>query len=374
MNAPSNRPIRPVQLVRRGKLKLSMQRRGAALFGRRVETKILTYLGGPVFFQIARTAYRMDLIGLVRRQPGITREEIQRQLNLPEGSTHVILLGCVAMKFLKKRGERYYYHRLGLGKLLDPSEPFNLAPHLELMHHITEPTIRYLEESLRTETPAGIQAFPGDEDSIYGRLAHLPELQKIFYDALNVRTQSANPHFLDRVDFSPFSRVMDVAGGDGEILQTIAESYPKLHGTVLEIPTVAQLANERFAKRNLSDRLRGVPIDIFHEEFPPDHDCILFCHVLGNHSPAANVGLLKRAFAALPVGGIVMIYSAFMDDDGTGPLSAAMISAFFLCAMSGKGRQYSRKECEAWLTEAGFVESTRVGLIMNHGALIARKP
>src|SRR3954464_15369346 len=127
MNVPSNRPIRPANLVRRGNLKMSMRRRGAALLGRKLERKILSYLGGPVLFQIARTACRLDVIGLVRRQPGIAFAEIQRQLSLPEGSTHVILQGCVAMKFLKKRGDRFYYNRLGLGRLLDASEPMNLV-------------------------------------------------------------------------------------------------------------------------------------------------------------------------------------------------------------------------------------------------------
>lgn len=368
------RPIRPAGLVRRGQLQLSMKRRAAAAFGRRFESKIFAYLGGPVLFQIARTACRLNLIGLVRRRPGITRVEIQQELGLPEGGAHVILLGCVAMKFLKKRGEGYYFRRLGLAQLLDSSEPFNIATHLELMHHITEPAVRHLEEAIRTGKPAGIQAFPGDEDSFYGRISHDPELQRVFYASMNARTQSANPHFLDRIDFSPFENVMDIAGGDGEILQTIAERYPRLRGTVLEIPSVADLANQRFARHSLSDRLHSLAIDIFREDFPAGHDCILLCHVLGNHSPASNLGLLQRSFAALPSGGIVMIYSAFMDDDATGPLSAAMISTLFYCVMAGPGRQYSRKECEAWLSTAGFVEITRVDLIMNHGVLLARKP
>lgn len=369
-----NRPIHPTGLVRRGRLKLLLQRRAAAAFGPRFESKIFSYLGGPVLFQIARVAGRLGLIGLVRRRPGITRREIQETLELPEGSVAVILLGCVAMKFLKCRGERYYYRPLGLGRLLDPTSSMNVAPHLELMHQITEPAVRYLEESLRTGRPAGLQAFSGDEDSFYGRIARDPKLQQVFYESMNARSQSANPHFLDRIDFSPFTNVMDVAGGDGEMLQTIAGRYPRLQGTVLEIPSVAALARRRFAEHNLSGRLKSVAIDIFQDEFPTGHDCILFCHVLGNHSPASNLVLLQRAFRALPSGGIVMIYTAFMNDDASGPLSAAVISAFFYCVMSGPGRQYSRKECEAWLTAAGFVEITRVKLIMNHGVLLARKP
>src|SRR2546421_488312 len=113
MNVPSNRPIRPAKLIHRGKLKLSMQRRGVAL--------------------------------------------------------------------------------------LDDSESTNLAPYLELMHHIIEPSVRYLEEALRTEQPAGIKAFPEDQDSFYGRIAQTPELQRVFYESMNLRAQSANPYFLDRI-------------------------------------------------------------------------------------------------------------------------------------------------------------------------------
>jgi SAM-dependent methyltransferase len=344
------------------------------LVARRLENQTLPLFGGPVFFQILRTAYRLGLFDLLSQKPGLTRPEIQQQLQLQEEPAHILLLGCTALKFLRKRGDRYFFRSRLAQRALSNHGPLSIEPILEWMHHIVDPGMRFLEESLREARPAGLQAFPGEGDNLYARIADNPQLQSCFYGAMNMRTARQNEIFLDVVDFNKLHNVLDVAGGDGQILEAIANRYPHIRGTVLEIPSVAELATQRFAKGGLSQRLNAVAGDMLREEFPTGYDAVLFCHVNGNHSPDANRDLMRRAFRALNSGGIVCIYSAFMDDDGTGPLSSAILSAVFYCIVSGKGRQYSRAESTAWLTETGFVDVAHGTLMHNHAVILARKP
>ena len=42
------------------------------------------------------------------------------------------------------------------------------------------------------------------------------------------------------------------------------------------------------------------------------------------------------------------------DDNGTGPLSAAFLSLYFLCLATGEGRVDAPSEYEAWFREACF--------------------
>ena len=345
-----------------------------SLIARRAEQVTLPILGGPVFFQIARAACRLNLIGLLRRQPGLTLPDIQQQLHLQEQPARILLLGCVALGLLKQRGGRYFCRSPITSRMLDPQDAHSFAAFLEWMHRIVAPSMQHFETALREARAAGLDAFPGDEDTLYGRIERDPELQAVFYAAMNARTRTINDLFLDRIDFSPIRRVLDVGGGDGEILMAIALRYPHLQGTLLEIPTVAAKAAERFAKHRLEARLEAVAADMLHDEYPTGHDCVLFCHVNGNHSPDTNRNLLRRAFAALTPGGLVGLYSAFMHDDASGPLSSAMLSAYFYCTISGQGRQYSWQESEIWLNDAGFTDITRTTIVQNHGVILGRKP
>lgn len=358
-------------LVRRGG---GLRRLVTSLISRRLERMILPIVGGPVFFAIVRAAFQLDLVGLLLRHPGLRVEEIRQRLELQEEPARILLLGCVALRILRKRGDRYYCGSFVARRLFRRDGAWSLEPVLEWMQQIVAPSMRYFEESMREATAAGLRAFSGEEDNLYGRIAHDPELQTVFYNAMNARTRTVNEGFLDRINFEKFRVVLDVGGGDGEILLAIVRRYPQVQGVLLEIPPVADRANERFQGEGLADRLTAIGGDMFRDEFPSGHDCALFCHVNGNHSPESNRDLLRRAYASLPSGGHVMVYSAFMDDDGSGPLSSAMLSAYFYCTVSGQGRQYSWAESEAWVSGAGFVDLTRAVIAYNHGVILARKP
>lgn len=367
----ATRGRKPRLPVRRGG---SWRRSLTSLLWQRAERYALPILGGPVFFAIARAAYRFNLIGVLRREPGLTLPQICQRVSLAEEPARILLLGCVALKMLRKRGERYYCGSVFATRMFDREETLGVGAFLEWMQHIVAPSMRYLEESLREERAAGLEALPGTGDHLYARLAQNPSLRDVFYAMMQARTRPLNAWFVERIDFSGFRHVLDVGGGDGALLLLLAEQYPHLHGTVLELPEVAALTSQRFRERGLEPRLRAMAADITRDPFPSGHDCVLFAHILGNHAQETNRGMLRQAFAALPSGGWVMLYSAYANDAGTGPASSALISAYFYCTVSGQGRQYSWRESEVWLSEAGFVDITRVVLVQNHGVILGRKP
>jgi SAM-dependent methyltransferase len=342
-------------------------------FGKIVERMFLPILGGPVFFAILRTACQLNLFKLLLRRPGLTLEDLAAEVKLEHEPLRVLLLGLVSLQLLRKRGEKYYCRRAPLMRGLDPDQAINLLPFIEFMHHIVAPSMHYLEESLRENRAAGLEALPGTGDNLYERIDGNADLQQVFYNMMNARTRVVNEFFVQLVDFSKFQRVLDVGGGDGQILEAIATRYPHLQGTLLEFPSVAEKANQRFASCGLSNRLQAVAVDILQDDYPGGHDCLLFCHVNGNHSPETNAKLLRRAFDALVPGGVICVYSAFMHDDATGPLSSALVSAYFFCTVTGEGRQYSWQEVETWLKSAGFVDVTRQWIVQNHGIILGRK-
>jgi cyclopropane fatty-acyl-phospholipid synthase-like methyltransferase len=232
----------------------------------------------------------------------------------------------------------------------------------------------YYFDSVTQCRAAGLDVFNGEEDNLYARLTHHPNLEKIFHEAMQARSKATNLEFVKLVRFSKFSRILDVGGGSGENLSTIAHYHPRATGTLLDFPSVAKIAAKRFRDEGLSNRFKAVGLDIFAEDFPKGHNCILFCHFTPIFSEKICRKLVRKAYEALESNGLVCIYTTLMRDDERGPLHSALLSPYFLCTVSGVGRHYSWKETRSWLQEAGFINITKAKLIRSDGVVLGFKP
>ncbi len=258
--------------------------------------------------------------------------------------------------------------------LFDKDSPRSTIANLEWMHHIVYPSISYYFESVTQARAAGLEIFKGNEDNLYARLAHDRRLEQVFHESMQARSRATNSEFVELVQFSNFSRVLDVGGGNGENIIMIAKRYRNVRGTLFEFPTVAQKAAKRFRDEGLDDRLKPVGANILEKDFPRGHDCILFCHFTPIFSEDTNRDLMRRAYAALEPGGIVCIYTTFMENDESGSILSALLSPYFLCTVNGKGRHYSWRETTRWLQDAGFINITKAKLVRNDGVIVGFKP
>jgi hypothetical protein len=219
----------------------------------------------------------------------------------------------------------------------------------------------------------GLRVFAGDEPTLYQRLAHAPELEHIFQDAMASISVQANQMLARFVDFSRVRHLVDVGGGNATNIVALARRHPHLKATVFDAPTVCEIAKANIAAAGLSGRLDASPGNCFEDPFPAGADCILFAHFLTIWSEAENRRLLRKCHDALPCGGQVIIFNMMQDDDRCGPLSASLGSPYFLTLATGKGMLYCWSEYEAWLQDAGFSRTNRIVLPRDHGAIIGIK-
>ena len=96
--------------------------------------------------------------------------------------------------------------------------------------------------------------------------------------------------------------------------------------------------------------------------------------ILHDWPPVKNFTILRKCFDALEPGGSIIISELMMDDDKTGPLSAAMMSLCML--IDTEGRNYTWSEYTIWLEEVGFTEVQRIPIDSPgaNGLLLGRKP
>lgn len=59
--------------------------------------------GGPVFFQTLRAACQLRLFDYLAQKPGQNLSIIAQSLQIDEQAARILLMGCTALKLLKKR-------------------------------------------------------------------------------------------------------------------------------------------------------------------------------------------------------------------------------------------------------------------------------
>ena len=339
---------------------------------RQVERLYLVF-GGHIFFQTLRTAVQLGLFSLLAKKGPLTRQEIARQLGVEEQPARIIVLGLTAVGLLRKRGQRYSNSHLAQLLLVQDS-PRKITAYVELQHRVMYKGLYWLEQSVREYRNVGLKEFPGDEPTLYQRLAHDPETERIFQEAMQELSVQANAHLARFIDLSDVRHLVDVGGGDGTNIIAMARRWPHLRATVFDSPTVCEIARANIAAAGLADRLDAIPGDCFTDPFPRDADALLFAHFFTIWGEKKDRELLRKCHASLPSGGKAIIFNMMQDDDETGPLSAAVGSPYFLAIATGLGMLHTWHEYETWMQDAGFQPVERVRLLRDHGLIVGRKP
>jgi SAM-dependent methyltransferase len=324
--------------------------------------------GGHIFFETLYSAVKFNLFDLLDAKPGLTGEEIAQALGVAEQPARILLLGLTSTDFLIKRGDRYWNTRLS-AELLTSKSPKNVIPYVLLEHHGMYKAMPHFYESIRANKNIGLKEFKGDEPTFYERLAHDSELEKIFQDAMQALSVQTNQLLARFVDLSTVSYLVDVGGGDGTNVITLAKRFPHIRAAVFDLPSVCEIAKENIARHGLSDRIDVIPGNCFNDPLPQGADCFLFSHFFTIWSKQKDQYLLKKAHDALAPGGKVMIFNMMQNDDRTGPLSAAVGSPYFLTLATGEGMLYTWNEYETWMKTEGFTSVSRTILPRDHGII-----
>jgi len=344
----------------------------ARLMRREFERLYLVF-GGHIFFQTLRTAVQLDLFTLLAKEGPLTRQEIAKRLGVAEQPARIIILGLTSTGFLRKRGDRYSNSPLA-AVLLSRTSPRRIVAYVELQHRAMYKGLYWLLESVREYRNVGLKEFRGDEPTLYQRLAHDPDVEQIFQDAMQELSVQANRDMARFVDLRGVKHLVDVGGGDGTNIVAMARQWPQLRATVFDSPTVCEIARKNIAASGLADRLDAVPGECFSDPFPRDADCLMFAHFFTIWGEQKDRELLRKCHDSLPAGGKVIIFNMMQHDDETGPLSAAVGSPYFLALATGLGMLYTWSEYESWMREAGFGDVKRHRLLRDHGLVVGTKP
>jgi ubiquinone/menaquinone biosynthesis C-methylase UbiE len=271
------------------------------------------FMGSKALF----AGLELDLFTRLARGPK-TADDLAGETGIVPQRLVTLLTACVSLGLLSKTGDHYAN-----------------APAAQTYLSTTSP--RYFGDYYRFQI----------DRQIYPAFAHLGgALRGERHDLYNVTQDDREADYFIRaqhsgslgpavvlsrqVELAGQDKLLDVAGGSGAFSITLCQRFPELTATILDFPAVRPRAERFIAEAGLADRIRFLPGDAFATDWPGGNDVVLISYLLSAVGAQKIPELLRRAFAALRPGGLLVLHDFMVEDDATGPPSAALWLLFSL--------------------------------------------
>jgi ubiquinone/menaquinone biosynthesis C-methylase UbiE len=353
----------------------TLGRKGATSTPQALDMSGLSWiLFGHAAFQYLNAACELELFELLAKQGPLTKPEIQEKLELADRAADILLLGTTALGLTVQRDGRYSAAEV-IAELQQGDDWQRIKDTVAFEQYVVYEGQLDFTESLRTNSNVGLRRVRGSGRDLYHRLSENPQLESVFYRYMRSWSELANEHLVEHLDLSGARKLLDCGGGDAVNSIALAEANPHLTAAVFEIPATEAIAQKKIAEAGLSDRVSVLAGDMFADPFPSGFDTIMFAHQLVIWTLEENTFLLRKAYEALPEGGRLVIFNSMSNDEGDGPVVAALDSVYFAALPAEGGMIYSWQQHENCLREAGFQDFQRVAFPgwTPHGVIIATK-
>jgi hypothetical protein len=281
-----------------------------------------------------------------------TAGELAGEAGVQEDALYRVLRALSSVGLFDEQGPRRFaltpagaLMRRGPGSFRDMglwiTSPFHFRVYAEMMH------------SVQTGAPA-VEKATGMP--VFEYFAGQPELAAIFNDAMTAFSANVAPAVLEVYDFSGIGTLVDVAGGHGQVLTTILQAYPAMHGVLFDLPQVVAGAQSIIEAGGVGARCRTASGDFFTAV--PAGDAYIMKHIIHDWDDERAAIILRNIRAAMndPRTGRVVLVDSVLSP-GNEPDLGKVIDLEMM-VMPG-GRERTADEFEALFARAGF-ELTRI--------------
>jgi SAM-dependent methyltransferase len=288
-------------------------------------------------------------------------------LALKERPADVMLTLFTAMGLVRREGGVFALTELAKEHLCQES-PWCIAPYFASVKE--RPVCRDMVEVLRTGQPTRWASLRNEKE--WAKAMESPVFASQFTAAMDCRGVYLAPAMSERLDCASYHHLLDVAGGSGIYACAVVARHPHLRATILEKAPVARLANHSIEERGFAGRVSAHVGDMFNDPFPEGCDILLLSNVLHDWDEPLVEQLLRKSYASLMPGGLIVIHDAHINAEKTGPLPVAAYSALLMTITEGKC--YSEGEMSRFLSQAGFSEMKYYPTVADRSVITAKKP
>jgi precorrin-6B methylase 2 len=279
---------------------------------------------------------------------------LQERLGLHPRASRDFLDTLVALGFLKREGDRYS-NTPETDLYLDREKPSYIGGILEMANRRLYPIWNNLTEALRTGQPQN-ECKNNEADlfeTLYADAAGLSE----FLRAMTGISHASNTVIASSFPWQGYQTFVDIGTAQGDLAVQIALANPHLRGLGFDRVEVEPVFQQYAEATGVADRIVFMPGDFFKDELPKA-DVVLMGHILHDWDLPTKKMLIRKAYAAVPAGGALIVYDSIIDDDRSKNAFGLMMSLNMLLETPG-GFDYTGADCKGWMQEAGF-SATRV--------------
>ena len=211
------------------------------------------------------------------------------------------------------------------------------------------------------ELDAGMAGTGAAFDTLGGLLAE-PAEARTFITAQHVGSAGAARVLAERLPIRDARRLLDVGGGSGAFTIALCQRNPELGSTLLDLPSVVDLARGYCAAAGLDGRIDFLAGNALTTAWPGEQDVVLMSYLLSALGDGEIDVVLDRAWHCLRPGGLLVLHDFMLEDLPPGPVLAALWFLQYV-AYRADGVSFSAEDLAGRLRSCGFLPTTTEVLI-----------
>jgi len=312
------------------------------------------------------SAIELGLFTALARGPR-DAETLRLQLGLHPRSARDFFDALVALGMLRRTGTRYA-NTPETALFLDRNKSSYVGGILEMANARLYRFWGSLTNGLRTGN-AQNEATTGED--FFGTLYADPQRLEGFLKAMTGLSLGSARVIAKKFPWKRYRTFVDVGCAQGGVAVELALAHKHLTGGGMDLPVVQPVFEAYVKARGVDSRVQFVPGDFFKESLP-HADVIIMGHILHDWNLDDKMMLLRKAYAALPPKGALIVHEALIDDDRKTNAFGLLMSLNMLIETHG-GFDFTGADCRKWMKEAGFSRTKVEALTGPDGMVVGYK-
>ncbi len=283
---------------------------------------------------------------LAKRQ--LDGKALAAHLKLHPRSARDFFDALVALGLLKRTGSRYG-NTPETALFLDRTKPTYVGGILEMANARLYRFWGSLTEALQTGKPQN-EVKTGED--FFGTLYADPRRLEGFLKAMTGLSRGTARAIAARFPWKQYESFVDIGCAQGGVAVEIALVHKHLTGQGMDLPVVQPVFDAYTKSQRVQKRVTFHPGDFFKEPLPKA-DVLIMGHILHDWDLKEKMMLLRKAYAALPKGGALIVHEALIDDARKQNAFGLLMSLNMLIETHG-GFDFTGADCRGWMKKAGF--------------------
>ncbi|WP_083898305.1 methyltransferase [Nocardia vinacea] len=300
-------------------------------------------LATPMALRVAVTLGLPDrLVG-----DGVSVDELAVELTVDPVALDLLLSHLATLGIVEPTSTGYRTTGYGTNLCVDAGNGLTDLLRLDAAGGRAELAFAELAHAITTGQAAYPRRYGQD---FWADLAEYPHLRESFDRQMTHRFRDQIPRIVAGFDWSRFSSIVDIGGGQGSLLAAILAAYPRIHGHLVDLEPTAAQAHHTFSTHDLDERTQ-VTAGSFFDPLPAGADAYLLVDILHDWDDEHTHRILNRCVEAAHPAGCVLVI------EPVGGLRAASEFNLAVLVMYG-GRERRIDEFRALASRHGLVLDT----------------